>query len=80
MKLETTWNEHGKIWHYFTTSREAEAARVEGVVFNAARGLWRSIAAYACKSCGTETDTHTSELRACPRNEGNCTGSPVIST
>jgi hypothetical protein len=21
--------------------------------------VWRSIAAYACKSCGTETDTHT---------------------
>ena len=59
MKLKTTWNEHGKIWHYFTTSREAEAARVEGVVFNAARAVWRSIAAYACKSCGTETDTHT---------------------
>ena len=53
MKLDTTWNEHGKIWHYFTTSREAEAARVEGVVFNAARGVWRSIAAYTCKSSGT---------------------------
>ena len=48
MKLETTWNEHGKIWHYFTTSREAQAARVEGVVFKAAVGLLRSIAAYAC--------------------------------
>lgn len=47
MKLETTWNEHGKIWHYFTTSREAKAARVEGVVLNPARGVWRSIAAYA---------------------------------
>ena len=44
MKLETTWNEHGKIWHYFTTSREAKAARIEGVVLNPARGVWRSIA------------------------------------
>ena len=66
MKLETTWNEHGKIWHYFTTSREANAARVEGVVLNPARGIWRSIAAYACKSCGTETDTHTPDCERAP--------------
>jgi len=24
MKLQTTWNEHGKIWHYFTTPQEAK--------------------------------------------------------
>lgn len=64
MKLDTTWNEHGKIWYYFTTPQEAQATRLEGVVFNAALGVWRSIAAYACKSCGTETLTHT---RDCER-------------
>jgi hypothetical protein len=69
MKLQTTWNEHDKIWHYFTTSREAQAARVEGVVFKAAVGLWRSIAAYACKSCGTETDTHTPDCERAPRRK-----------
>ena len=55
MKLQTTWNEHGKIWHYFTTPQEAQTTCVEGVVVNAALGVWRSIAAYACKS----TETHT---------------------
>jgi len=31
MKLNTTWNEHGKVWYYFTTPQEAQAACVEGV-------------------------------------------------
>ncbi len=66
MRLNTTWNDGGKIWHYFTTSQEAEAARVEGVVVNAAVGTWRSIATYACKSCGTETDTHTPDCERAP--------------
>jgi len=63
MKLNTTWNEHGKVWYYFTTPQEAEAARVEGVVFYAAVGVWRSIAAYDCKSCGTKTITHTPDCK-----------------
>jgi hypothetical protein len=70
MKLDTTWNEHGKIWYYFTTPQEAQAARVEGVVFNAAVGVWRSIAAYACKSCGTETLTHTPDCERAPVTNG----------
>lgn len=66
MKLATTWNEHGKIWHYFTTPQEAQAACREGSVFKAPLGVWRSIAAYACKSCKTETDTHTPDCERAP--------------
>jgi len=66
MKLNTTWNEHGKLWYYFTTPQEAQAACVEGVAFNAAVGVWRSIAAYDCKSCGTKTVTHTPDCERAP--------------
>ena len=66
MKLNTTWHENGKVWYYFTTPQEAQVARLEGVVFHAALGVWRSIAAYARKSCGTETVTHTPECDRAP--------------